>query len=425
MSNRQSLKTNVNEGWFGHVGAMTQSLVHVLVHDYCGHPFQVALSRHLARRGARVTHAWFKDDSGPKGELRVHGSDSGELQFEPVRIDQPYSKTNFIRRRLGDVAYGREMAKLIEALRPDIVISGNTPTEAQELIMKASRQAGSSFVYWCQDFYSIAASTLLSRKVPVVGHGVGAYYRHLEREQMRSSDHVVVITDQFLNQTDAWQISRDDITVIPNWGPIEEIGRGPKINHWAKRHGLEGEKVLLYTGTLALKHNPTLLIDVAKANLGHVVVVAEGVGVQRLVEAKEQQNLDNLTILPLQPFGEFADVLASADILLAMIERQAAEFSVPSKVLSYLCAGRPIVLAAPPENLAARVITSAGAGAVVAPEDSQGFVEAASAFAQDPEIAQHAGEAGHTYARENFDLEVIAEQFETVINKAIAKQTAS
>lgn len=405
-----------------HVGAMSQSSLHILVHDYCGHPFQVALSRHLARRGATVSHAWFEDDAGPKGEFRTLADDSSTLRFEPVRINQPYSKTNFVRRRRGDIAYGRELADRIRTLQPDIVISGNTPTEAQGLILAACRQAGSSFVYWCQDFYSIAATKLLSQKVPLIGHGVGAFYRRLERHQMHSADHIIVITDRFLGQTDGWQIPRDKVTVIPNWGPIEQIGCGSKENPWAKQQGLEGEKVLLYAGTLALKHNPELLAEVAKAGLGRVVVVAEGVGVRRLRDLRDRQNLENLSILPLQPFGEFADVLASADVLLAMIERQAAEYSVPSKVLSYLCAGRAIVLAAPAENLAARIVADSAAGTVVAPEDKRGFVEATSAFINNSEAARLAGKAGRTYASENFNLETIVEQFETVIDKAIARQ---
>jgi colanic acid biosynthesis glycosyl transferase WcaI len=41
----------------------------LVVHDYCGHPFQVQLSRNLAMRGHDVTHIYFADDPGPKGAL--------------------------------------------------------------------------------------------------------------------------------------------------------------------------------------------------------------------------------------------------------------------------------------------------------------------------------------------------------------------
>ena len=91
-------------------------------------------------------------------------------------------------------------------------------------------------------------------------------------------------------------------------------------------------------------------------------MVGAGIGFDVLKE-----NTVNLRKYSLQPFERFPEVLASADILVAMIEPDAGDFSVPSKVLSYLCAGRPIVLAAPSSNLAASIVKEAGAGIVVEP----------------------------------------------------------
>ena len=53
-------------------------------------------------------------------------------------------------------------------------------------------------MFWVQDFYSIAASQLLRKKLGPLGALVGAYYRFLERRQFQSSDAVVVITDSVL-----------------------------------------------------------------------------------------------------------------------------------------------------------------------------------------------------------------------------------
>ena len=60
-------------------------------------------------------------------------------------------------------------------------------------------------------------------------------------------------------------------------------------------------------------------------------------------------------MLPFQPFGALPEALASGDVLLAMLTNDAASHSVPSKILSYLCAGRLIVASIPEDNAAARV----------------------------------------------------------------------
>ncbi|MGB0966897.1 MAG: glycosyltransferase WbuB, partial [Halocynthiibacter sp.] len=174
----------------------------------------------------------------------------------------------------------------------------------------------------------------------------------------------------------------------------------------------------LYSGTLALKHNPELLRHLAErvAPNEEVVVVAAGVGADSL---REGGNHEGMRLLPLQPFERMSDVLASGDVLLAVIERGAGTYSVPSKIMSYLCAGRPIVLAAPAENLAAKILVESGAGVVVEPEDYDGFTLAALSFRNDPLRAEKAGVAARRWAETRFDLEKIADRFEALFVKAI------
>ena len=75
-----------------------------------------------------------------------------------------------------------------------------------------------------------------------------------------------------------------------------------------------------------------------------------------------------------KPFSEMPEAMAAADVLVAVLEPDAGVFSVPSKVLAYLCGGRPVLLAVPPENLAARIVARETAGLVVPPDDAAGFL---------------------------------------------------
>jgi colanic acid biosynthesis glycosyl transferase WcaI len=390
-------------------------LQHVMVHDYAGHPFTAEFARALARKGWRVTYVYFAGDEGPKGRNERLTDDPDSFVTVPLAIDGAYSKSNFFKRRQGDIAYGKRLARLVADVKPDIVLSGNTPTECQEYLVNACRAAGAQFIYWCQDFYSIAASRILSKKLPGLGHAIGAYYTFLERRQMRDAAHVVHITDGFLKVTDRWGISRARVSVIPNWGVIDEIPVLPRDTAWSARMGLARSKRVVYSGTLANKHNPDFLAQLAE-QAGEdldVIVVGFGVGAERL--AKTSADLPNLTVLPLQPFAEFPHVLGAADVLVAVIEADAGEFSVPSKVLSYLCAGRPIVLAAPADNLAAQIIRQAGAGLVVGPDDKQGFIDAVQHLLSNDRTAREMGKAARTYAETNFALNHVAERFEKLL----------
>ena len=243
---------------------------------------------------------------------------------------------------------------------------------------------------------------------------------------MQGAAAIIHITDGFYRQTDAWGLDRNKIAVIPNWGPIAEIAPLDRNTDWARQQALQPGARFVYTGTLAAKHNPALLAALADA-LGaqeELVLVASGSGADQLAARKTATRLHRLRPLGLQPIEALGQVLASADVLLAMIERDAGDFSVPSKILSYLCAGRPIVLAAPQDNLAAQIVKISGAGTVVEPEDIAGFVRAALAFRDAPKAAQRAGASGRAYAEAQFDLQAITDRFEAVFARACSPPKA-
>jgi glycosyltransferase involved in cell wall biosynthesis len=114
-------------------------------------------------------------------------------------------------------------------------------------------------------------------------------------------------------------------------------------------------------------------------------------------------------------FEDLPDVLASADVLVSVLQPDAGVFSVPSKVNTYLCAGRPLLLAVPAENLASRLVTGAGAGLAVDPADANGFVEAAQKLFESGELRSTCGRNARTYAESHFNIETITDNFEEIL----------
>jgi colanic acid biosynthesis glycosyl transferase WcaI len=398
----------------------------IAVHDYAGHPFQFELSRELARRGHQVRHFYFAEDIGPKGASEVGPDDPVGLSIEPISMGG-YSKTNLIQRRQGDIRYGKVAARAIAAFAPDIVLSGNTPVEAQGQLIRAAHAADAAFIFWVQDFFGLAAERLLSRKWMGLGRLVALYYSQLEARLLRASDAVVAITDDFAGHLTRAGVDAAKVAVIPNWGALDSIPERPKDNGWAAAHGLTGKFVFLYSGTLALKHNPQRLSALAKAFQDdpevRVVLAASGVSVDQLKAAPAAERPDNLVFLPLQPIEIFPDMLGAAEVLIALLEADAGEFSVPSKVLSYLCAGRPTLLSAPAGNLASRVIEQAGAGLCVAAEDEAAFLTAARRLREDEAYRRAAGASARAYAETNFDIAAVADRFLSLFHRTAPDRT--
>ena len=105
---------------------------------------------------------------------------------------------------------------------------------------------------------------------------------------LRDSDHVVVIAEDFQPIIEGWGVSQDKITVIPNWAALDEMPVRTKINHWSLESKLDNKFCFLYTGSMGLKHNPALLLQLAKHYEENeaicIVVISEGLGAQWLLE---------------------------------------------------------------------------------------------------------------------------------------------
>ncbi len=146
-----------------------------------------------------------------------------------------------------------------------------------------------------------------------------------------------------------------------------------------------------------------------------VVVTSEGEGADRLREVKDADGLDGLVVLPYQQFADLPDVLGTATVTLALLDADAGRCSVPSKILSYLCAGRPVVAAMPLDNLGSETVRRAGAGIVVGPTDRAGFVAAAHRLRDDAAEATAMGRAARVYAETTFEPSAVRTRFLSAI----------
>ena len=150
-----------------------------------------------------------------------------------------------------------------------------------------------------------------------------------------------------------------------------------------------------------------------------VVVISEGQGRDILEEERDRLQLNNLMLLDYQPYYSLPDVLASADVLVTVLEPDAGRYSVPSKVLNYLCAARPVLGIMPAENDAADTLLTSGAGVVVSPHDRGEAVTRLLDLLAAPEQRAEMGAAGRRYAEETFDIASIAARFESVLREAV------
>ena len=187
-------------------------MLKIIVHDYAGHPFPLTLSEELSNKH-EVHHLYFGNDYGPKADFK--NSINKNLKIENIGKEINYNKKNFVKRFFKDIQYGHLLAKRIDEIKPDIVLSGQCPTFAQESIINISKKNNAKFIMWIQDFYSIAVENILKKKISYFSTIFTFLFKYYEKKQVRIADHLIVISSEFKYQLKNYPLGRKKMVLCP------------------------------------------------------------------------------------------------------------------------------------------------------------------------------------------------------------------
>lgn len=398
------------------------------LHDYSGHPFQAQLARYLAAQGHEVVHTYSAQYVTGHGRLGRQLSDPPGLQFQGITAGAPMIKYSPLGRARFEISYAAAYQSWLDQQQPfDLVVACNVPLLALARIRRHFQRRRQAWVLWHQDIYSMGMIAEVHRKLPgPVARAVAARLERLEAAQVASANAVVPISDAFVEKYAEWDVRQPSRQhVVPNWAPLDELVPSPRDNAWSRRNDLPADGVrLVYAGTLGRKHNPLLLLDLLdqcqrRGVDASLLVCSEGVGADDLRAAAGTR--PDVQVLGYQPAEDLSEVLGSADLLVALLEPDAAQFSVPSKVLSYLSVGRTVVALVPEGNPAAQDVTAAGGCAADPTADGvQVAADWIAAVTQNPaELTARAARA-RSLAERRFDISVIGARFESIFDAALA-----
>ncbi len=393
----------------------------IAIHDYAGFSFPLELSCEMARRGHHVLHLFSEASGGPKA-LNDHRQERG-LQVINIGHNR-INKDNLFKRWVQERQYGNHAVTQLQQWRPKVIISGNTPLEAQKKIIDWASASTVPSIFWLQDLLSVAAGSILSKISKVMGYLVFRYLCNLEIGALNKASHIVSISDDFYMYLNRWNIEHAKVSVIPNWGPIEQIPVLPRRNTFSQRHGLNDKFVVLYAGTLGKKQS-TRLIAEAAAQLSadaeiRFVVATDRRGHDLLNRQIGSRRPKNLVRLPLQPTTLYPYLLASADACLVSMDRNAGSYCVPSKLWSAFCAQKASVVAVDSANYCARITAGIGAGITVPPGSVIDCVAAIRKLKTNPGLALTMGRNAREYAEQHFPIARIADTFEAILYRVSA-----
>jgi colanic acid biosynthesis glycosyl transferase WcaI len=144
--------------------------------------------------------------------------------------------------------------------------------------------------------------------------------------------------------------------------------------------------------------------------------VGQGEERASLEEAIGRLQLKNIKLLPLQPDDALAEMYAAADVLLIHQKAAIVESVIPSKLLTYMAAGRPMLAAVSNKSETARYIERAKCGRIIHSEDPLALVEAAVSLRADGALREKLGSNGRAYVLEHFTKDRILREYELLFS---------
>lgn len=242
----------------------------------------------------------------------------------------------------------------------------------------------------------------------------------LEIALYKSADHIVAVTDSFVDEIAAKGVAREKVSVVTNGVDLELFQPCDRI---AARISLGMDQdrfIATYVGTHGMAHGLDLVLDAAMLLRNKPVdflLVGEGAEKAALKERARRESLTNVRFLDQQPRSEVARLVAASNLCLVLLRDKALfKTVIPSKIFEFMGAGRPMLTTVDGESRG--IVERAGAGIFSPPGDAAALAQAIDASSQRPDL-DHMGLSGRRYVEEHFSRPALAKEYLSLLEKII------
>ena len=302
--------------------------------------------------------------------------------------------------------------------------------EKTDIIIATSPQfftalSGRTLAFWKRKPWIMEVRDLWPESIKTVGAMKdNLFIRYFEWEEMRcykSAKKIVVVTDSFKRTLIRRGVSETKIAVVKNGVNRTLFQPMPKDEALIDALGLKGKKVIGYIGTHGMAHKLDFILQCAKhiqgKNQWHFLFVGAGAEKERLLKMKEEEHIDNITMLEPVPKEMVNHYISILDVALINLKKSDLFCTViPSKIFENAGMEIPILLGVKGE--AEDIIKEYGAGLCFEPEGEEDFVAKLSMLLTDEALYLSCKEGCRRLSKD-FDRKNLACKMLVVIEKLL------
>ena len=286
----------------------------------------------------------------------------------------------------------------------DVVIAETPPLFTAVAAVWVKRMRRAKLVLNVADLWPESAVQLGALKNPSAIRGAEA----LERFAYRHADRITAPTPGVARAIESHREFGGRVRLLPNAVDVD------RFNPEERPPRPEGP--VIYCGTVGLAQGVRTLLEAARelGRAGHdreFLIVGDGAERADLEALAAEWKLENVMFTGRVRHEEVPGMIESASMAV-MLLRDVPLFAdaLPTKLLEYMAAGRPVVAGA--AGQVSELISSTRAGIACPPEDSHAVAEAIQRIDADPEEALAMGARGRRYVEENLSRVAMVDNLE-------------
>jgi glycosyltransferase involved in cell wall biosynthesis len=305
----------------------------------------------------------------------------------------------------------------LAAGRVDAVLDNSTPMFGCWTAWLIARLKGARVVYWIHDVYP---DTVIDSGMMREGL-VASLVRWQDTMLCRRCDLTATISEGMRQTILKRGLDPKRVVVASNWLDQAKFPLAPRDNPWrASQGGLGPEKfVVLHAGTIGFVSAPMVMIDAAERLRERddiiLLIVGEGPVKDDLVKEAHRRQLRNVRFLPFQPAEVLHEVQAASDVSLVTLSRNSGANSIPSRMIGYIAAARPVIAAVRQDSATATMIREGNFGFIVEPEDPDALAGAIRSAADNRRQLDRLGKNARKFFIKTYDRKTCTKVCESIL----------
>lgn len=397
---------------------------------------------------------WFPPEHAPMGYMLKELAENLAAQGWEVevvtgfpnhpsgKVQAPYVKQRILREMMGNIRITRlwlytsetrsfisrafnflsfvfsSFLYLLTCKKPTLVFAVLQPLPLGATLTLLAKLRGFKLIFNVQDLHpDVLVDLGLIKSKPVIN-----VLKWIEQTAYREADGLAVICQGFKTHVQN-NGAGGSIAVIPNWIDMDEIKPQPEKGQIIRQMGNipSDSPVVLYAGTIGHVSGAQVVIEAAKLAASgspvHWLFVGEGPLLPEL--QKLAQGMVNVHFLPFQPRELLPEVQNCSTIAMVSLLPNKGTFSVPSKVLGYMAAGKPVVASVDAHSETGRLVQHAQCGVVVEPGNPKALLQAVEQLLADQQNLKSTGKNGRQHLEQHYSRTQVCAQYAEFFDSCI------